>query len=100
MKEKSFDWMLQGCHSITEIAVAYFPGYQYDCSAVKALRRTTNEYATLQEELKEAGYTTKTTMLSPRQILAFIRQWGKPALVREALDKNPYLGVPKMVKLP
>ena len=25
MKEQSFEWMLQGCHSITEIAVAYFP---------------------------------------------------------------------------
>ena len=28
-----------GCHSITEIAVAYFPNYQYDCSAVNALRQ-------------------------------------------------------------
>ena len=96
MKEQSFDWMLQGCHSITEVAVAYFPNYQHECSAVKALRRAMKEYATLQEELEEAGYTPKTTTLSPKQILAFIRQWGMPTLAKEAIGRNPYLSVPKM----
>ena len=57
MKEQSFEWMLQGCHSITEIAVAYFPNYQYDCSAVNALRRAIKEHASLLAELTEAGFT-------------------------------------------
>lgn len=95
MKEQSFEWMLQGCHSITEIAVAYFPNYQHDCSAVNALRRAIKEHASLLEELTEAGFTRKTTILTPKQILALVRQWGMPALVKENIDKNPYLSVPK-----
>lgn len=47
MKEQSFEWMLQGCHSITEIAVAYFPNYQYDCSAVNALAPGHKRHASL-----------------------------------------------------
>lgn len=65
MKEQTFQWMLQGCHSITEVAVAYFPHYQHDCSAVRALRRAVKENAILQAELEAAGYTNKTTVLSP-----------------------------------
>ena len=98
MKEQSFEWMLQGCHSITEIAVAYFPNYQYGCSAVTALRRAIKEHASLLAELTEAGFTPKTTILTPRQILALVRQWGMPLLVKESIDKNPYLSVPKIVE--
>ena len=98
MKEQSFEWMLQGCHSITEIAVAYFPNYQYDCSAVHSLRRARQGHASLLAELTEAGFTQKTTILTPKQILALVRQWGMPWLVKEAIDKNPYLFVPKMVE--
>lgn len=98
MKEQSFEWMLQGCHSITEIAVAYFPNYQYDCSAVNSLRRAIKGHASLLAELTEAGFTHKTTILTPKHILALVRQWGMPLLVKEAIDKNPYLFVPKMVE--
>jgi len=36
MDNQSFDWLLHGCHALSEVAVAYFPNYQYNCSAVKA----------------------------------------------------------------
>ena len=28
MDNQSFDWLLHGCHVLTEMAVAYFPNYQ------------------------------------------------------------------------
>ena len=98
MKEQSFEWMLQGCHSISEIAVAYFPNYQHNCTAVNSLRRAIKEHASLLAELAEAGFTSKTTTLTPKQILALVRQWGMPLLVKEAIDKNPYLSVPKITE--
>lgn len=96
MKEQNFNWMLQGCHSVTDVAVAYFSNYQHNCSAVKTLRKAVAEHAMLQEDLAAAGYTPKTTLLTPKHILAFIRQWGMPAMVRNEIEKNPYLAVPKM----
>ena len=55
-------------------------------------------HASLLAELTEAGFTHKTTILTPKQILALVRQWGMPLLVKEAIDKNPYLFVPKMAE--
>lgn len=28
MDNQSFDWLLHGCHALSEMAVAYFPNYQ------------------------------------------------------------------------
>ena len=36
IKEQSFEWLLEGCHRIADVAVAYYPNYAYACSAVKA----------------------------------------------------------------
>ena len=57
MDNQSFDWLLHGCHVLSEVAVAYFPNYQYNCSAVKAFRRIIKEHAVLLNQLTEAGFT-------------------------------------------
>ena len=36
IKEQSFECLLEGCHRIADVAVAYYPNYAYACSAVKA----------------------------------------------------------------
>ena len=43
MKIKSYDWLLCGCHALSEVAIAYFPNFQYNSSAVRAFRRTITE---------------------------------------------------------
>ena len=82
----------------SEVAVAYFPNYQYNCSAVKAFRRIIKEHAVLLNQLTEAGFTPHTTTLTPQQIAIIVRFWGTPALVYEMIKKNSYLAVPKMGK--
>ncbi|WP_425459163.1 DUF4248 domain-containing protein [Bacteroides xylanisolvens] len=93
-----YDWLLHGCHALSEVAVAYFPNYQYNCSAVKAFRRIIKEHAVLLNQLTEAGFTPHTTTLTPQQIAIIVRFWGTPALVYEMIKKNSYLAVPKMGK--
>lgn len=95
MKKKNFDWLLVGCHHISEVAIAYYPNYAYSCSAVKALRRSFQEHSHLLQELTDAGYTTKTSHLTPMQISVVIRYWGLPDHPEEVVEKNPYLRVPK-----
>ena len=95
MKNQNFDWLLVGCHHITEVSVAYYPNYAHNCSAVKALRRTITEHARLLAELTEAGYTSKALHFSPQQLAIIVRHWGLPNFVGETLSKNPYLSVPK-----
>lgn len=29
IKEQSFEWLLEGCHRIADVAVAYYPNYAY-----------------------------------------------------------------------
>ena len=98
MDNQSFDWLLHGCHVLSEVAVAYFPNYRYNCSAVKALRRTIKEHAVLLSQLTEAGFTPHTTTLTPQQIAIIVRFWGMPAFASEMIKKNSYLAVPKMKK--
>ena len=86
MDNQSFDWLLHGCHVLSEVAVAYFPNYQYNCSAVKAFRRTIKEHAVLLSQLTEAGFTPHTTTLTPQQIAIIVRFWGMPSLVSEMLS--------------
>ena len=57
IKEQSFEWLLEGCHRIADVAVAYYPNYAYACSAVKALRRSIAEHACLLKDLTDQGYT-------------------------------------------
>lgn len=95
MNLQNYDWLLVGCHHISEVAIAYFPNYAHNCSAVKALHRSFREHSRLLEELSDAGYTPKTTHLTPIQIVATVRYWGLPSAVGEMVEKNPYLSVPK-----
>ena len=78
MDNQSFDWLLHGCHALSEVAVAYFPNYQYNCSAVKAFRRIIKEHAVLLNQLTEAGFTPHPTTLTPQQIAIIVRFWGTP----------------------
>lgn len=87
MDNQSFDWLLHGCHALSEVAVAYFPNYQYNCSAVKAFRRIIKEHAVLLNQLTEAGFTPHTTTLTPQQIAIIVRFWGTPALVYEMIKR-------------
>lgn len=98
MKMKSYDWLLYGCHALSEVAVVYFPSYQYNSSAVRAFRRTIKEHSTLPEQLAEAGFTPRTSTLTPQQIAAIVKCWGMPALVFDMIEENPYLAIPKMRK--
>ena len=77
IKEQSFEWLLEGCHRIADVAVAYYPNYAYACSAVKALRRSIAEHACLLKDLTDQGY------------------WGMPDHVKDMAVKNPYLLVSK-----
>jgi hypothetical protein len=85
---KNFDWMLEGCHHISEIAVAYYPNYASDNSSIRVLRRTITEHAALLEALTAQGYTRK-------QIGIIVYYWGLPSHVKDCIEKNPYLAVPK-----
>ena len=54
MKIKSYDWLLCGCHALSEVAIAYFPNFQYNSSAVRAFRRTITEHPALPQQLARA----------------------------------------------
>ena len=82
IKEQSFEWLLEGCHRIADVAVAYYPNYAYACSAVKALRRSIAEHACLLKDLTE-------------QIGILLSYWGMPDHVKDMTVKNPYLLVSK-----
>ena len=89
IKEQSFEWLLEGCHRIADVAVAYYPNYAYACSAVKALRRSIAEHACLLKDLTDQGYTARTAHLTPVQIGILL------SYVKDMTVKNPYLLVSK-----
>ena len=95
---QSYDWLLIGCHLITEVAVAYYPHYAHSCSAVKSFHRVIRENSLLSQEMAEAGYTLKTTHLTPIQIGIIVRHLGLPDFVEGMIGKNPYLAVTKIYK--
>lgn len=95
IKEQSFEWLLEGCHRIADVAVAYYPNYAYACSAVKALRRSIAEHACLLKDLTDQGYTARTAHLTPVQIGILLSYWGMPDHVKDMTVKNPYLLVSK-----
>ena len=71
IKEQSFEWLLEGCHRIADVAVAYFPKFAYAC------------------------YTARTAHLTPVQIGILLSYWGMPDHVKDMAVKNPYLLVSK-----
>ena len=87
IKEQSFEWLLEGCHRIADVAVAYYPNYAYACSAVKALRRSIAEHACLLKDLTDQGYTARTAHLTPVQIGILLSYWGD-ARPREGYDRE------------
>lgn len=95
MKNQSYDWLLEGCHHITEVAVAYYPHYAHNYSAVRTLRCSIAEHAQMLEDLTAEGYTDKTMHLTPKQIGIIVYYWGLPTYVKDGIEKNPYLTVPK-----
>ena len=58
MKIKSYDWLLCGCHALSEVAIAYFPNFQYNSSAVRAFRRTITEHPDCRRKLCAAEKRT------------------------------------------
>lgn len=95
IKEQSFEWLLEGCHRIADVAVAYYPNYAYACSAVKALRRSIAEHACLLKDLTDQGYTARTAHLTPRTDRHPPELLGMPDHVKDMTVKNPYLLVSK-----
>ena len=95
MKDQSYDWLLEGCHHISEVAVAYYPNYASDNSSVRVLRRTITEHAAMFEALTAEGYTRKTVHLTPKQIGIIVYFCGLPSHVKDCIDRNPTFAVPK-----
>lgn len=89
MKERNFDWMFQGCHPLSEVAQAYYP-CEHNSSSIRSFRKHVKELPKLYADLLEAGYTDKTTMLTPLQIAAIIRGLELPIRQRRRL-KSPCL---------
>ena len=86
MKPLNFDWMLTGCHPLSEVASAYFPSIRTD-SAARTFRKQLLLYPQLYNELCTAGYTVHTTILTPIHIAGLIRTWGLPGMARGEADK-------------
>lgn len=77
MKHPDYDWMLFGCHPISDIAMAYCP-CEHATSSTRAFRRLLRLYPKLYAELCKNGYTEHFTILTPLHIAAVIRELGMP----------------------
>lgn len=92
MKEINYDWLLDGCHPRSAVAVAYFGNYLHACSAVKAFLRTLRKNIALLSELEAAEFSlAKTSVLTPRQIAILVEHWGMPAKARDTVNRFPHL---------
>ena len=60
MKERNFDWLLQGCHPLSEVAQAYYP-CEYNSSSIRSFRKHIKGIPQLYADLLEAEYTDKVT---------------------------------------
>ncbi|WP_044269258.1 DUF4248 domain-containing protein [Bacteroides timonensis] len=87
MKDKKFDWLLQGCHALSEVAQAYYPCV-HNSSSIRSFRKRVKEIPKMYAELLDAEYTDKTTVLTPLQIAVVIRHLGLPNQAREEWDKH------------
>lgn len=77
MKRNNYDWLLFGCHPISDVAMAYCP-CEHTTSSTRAFRKLVKLYPRLYASLCDSGYTEHLTTLVPLQIAAVIREWGMP----------------------
>lgn len=91
MNNSDKDWLLEGFHPVSTVAVAYFPDLQASSSAIRRFRSEIQKHPRLARELVEAAYHPHTLMLSPRQISIIIRYWGMPDEAGLLIARNPEL---------
>ena len=91
MNNQHPNWLLEGFHPISTVAVAYFPALQANSSAIRRFRCEIQKHPRLARELAEAEYHPHTLMLSPRQISIIIRHWGMPDEAGLLITRNPEL---------
>ena len=77
MKQTDYDWLLFGCHPISDVAMAYCP-CEHTTSSTRAFRRLVKLCPRLYDTLCQTGYTEHFNTLLPVQIAAVIREWGMP----------------------
>ena len=87
MKEQDYNWLLEGCHTISVVARAYAPS-EHSISSTRSFRRTLKRYPILYSELLDAEYTDSTSVMTPLQISILVRHWGLPALARTEAEKS------------
>ncbi|RHD19441.1 DUF4248 domain-containing protein [Bacteroides stercoris] len=73
MKQTDYEWMLFGCHPVSDVAMAYC-SCEHTTSSTRAFRKLVKLYPRLYEALCRYGYTERTTTLVPLQIAAIIRE--------------------------
>ena len=92
MKQTDFDWLLFGCHPVSDVAMAYCP-CEHTTSSTRAFRKLVKLFPRLYACLNKAGYTERLTTLVPLQIAAVIREWGMPGeaffeMQKHSLEEN------------
>lgn len=87
MKAQNYDWLLEGCHPVSEVAKAYSPS-EYSSSATRAFRRSLKQFPKLYAELLEAEYTDSTPVMTPKQVAILVRHWGPPGQARIEMEKG------------
>ena len=65
MNNQHPNWLLEGFHPISTVAIAYFPDLQASSSAIRRFRSEIQKHPRLARELAEAEYHPHTLMLSP-----------------------------------
>ena len=79
--------LLNGCHSVCEVATAYYP-CELTTSSTRIFRKQVKLYPRLYAILLESGYTDHISMLVPVQIAAVIREWGMPGEAYSAMEER------------
>lgn len=87
MKESTYEWLLEGCHSVSEVARAYSPS-EYSTSSTRTFRRNLKRFPLLYSDLLDAEYTDFASILTPIHISIIVRHWGLPGYAREELEKE------------
>ena len=64
MKQTDYEWMLFGCHPVSDVAMAYC-SCEHTTSSTRAFRKLVKLYPRLYEALCRYGYTERTTTLVP-----------------------------------
>lgn len=77
MRQTDYDWLLFGCHPVSDVAMAYCP-CEHTTSSTRAFRKLVKLYPRLYASLCESGYTDHITTLVPIQVASLVREWGMP----------------------